>query len=89
MFDAGTRVRTRIQVSSGHTRLPSYLQCRSGVVVRALGEFPLPDERARDPEHPRLSELYTVQFDARDVWERPDEGTICADLFEEYLESAP
>ena len=89
MFDAGTRVRTRMQLSSGHTRLPSYLQCRSGVVVRALGEFPLPDQHVFFFYDTGMSEIYTVQFDACEVWERPDEGTICADLFEEYLESAP
>lgn len=86
-FEAGARVRTRRQRAEGHTRLPGYLQCKAGVVVQALGQFPLADDRAREPKNARFSELYTVCFASRDVWgDAEDDGTICADLFEEYLE---
>ncbi len=55
--------------------------------MQALGEFPLADDRAREPKNARFSELYTVCFASRDVWgDDVDTGTICADLFEEYLE---
>lgn len=87
-FETGARVRTRPQRSAGHTRLPAYLQCKSGVVIRALGAFPLADDRAADPEHARLSALYTVAFEARDLWSDASASRVHADLFEDYLEPA-
>ena len=87
-FEAGQRVRTKPQNPAGHTRLPGYLQQRRGTIVRALGRFPLADERAVTPATARSSALYTVRFEAEEVW--PDaawRGSICADLFEEYLEA--
>ncbi len=87
LFKPGAKVRTREQQPEGHTRLPRYLARKPATIVRTLGRFPLPDEAAIDPPKARKSELYTVEFDARDVWERADaHGRICADVFEEYLE---
>ena len=45
MFEAGARVRTRAK-RFGHTRLPGYLQQRSGRVVHVLGAFRFADEAA-------------------------------------------
>lgn len=87
-FEIGARVRTRPQRTAGHTRLPAYLQCKAGVVVHALGAFPLADERAADPPHAKLSLLYTIEFPAREIWSDTTAATIRADLFEEYLEPA-
>jgi hypothetical protein len=73
---------------SGHTRLPVYLRGRLGLVLNRIGTFPLSDVRAAgkpaDPEP-----LYTVLFDARDVWGRDADATqtLTADLFESYLEA--
>ncbi len=83
---AGTRVRTREQRNSGHTRLPQYLQNARGVVVMLLGAFPLPDDVAAHSSHPRKSALYTVAFPASAIFPESEAQTICADLFEEYLE---
>jgi nitrile hydratase len=87
-FAVGQRVRTKAQRQAGHTRLPGYLEKQRGTIVRALGRFAFADERASAPESARSSELYTVCFEASNVW--PDaqwSGSICADLFEEYLEA--
>lgn len=80
MFEPGARVRTREQRTSGHTRLPSYLQHRQGRIVRVLGEFRFADEAAQRGAGAPKQLLYTVQFEA-------DGHSICADLFESYLES--
>jgi nitrile hydratase len=85
-FETGAHVRTRAQRESGHTRLPAYLQCKPGVVVCVLGAYPLADERAADPARARLSPLYTVEFQARDIWNDSSAAIVHADLFEEYLE---
>ena len=84
----GTRIVTREQRTGGHTRLPFYLQQKPGVVATFLGTFPLPDDNARDPETARKSRLYTVTFDAGEVFGQEARGRICADLFEEYFEAA-
>ena len=86
-FDSGTRIRTKAQHIEGHTRLPSYLQRKPGVIIMSLGAFLLADENAVDSRHARKNELYTVEFEASDVWNDPQSaGAIRADLFEEYLE---
>jgi nitrile hydratase len=87
-FEPGARIRTRAQRPAGHTRLPAYLQRKNGVVRAILGEFPWPDENAHDGAHARLSRLYSIEFDAREIWGECGEGTISADLFEEYMENA-
>ena len=78
MFEAGERVRTRRQRADGHTRLPSYLQLRSGRIVHVLGSFRFADEAARGA-NAREEMLYTVEFE--------NNGSLVrADLFESYLE---
>jgi hypothetical protein len=64
------------------------LQCKPGTIVRALGAFPLADDRAENPRHAKLSALYTVEFRAQELWGDSSASTIHADLFEEYLEPA-
>jgi hypothetical protein len=89
-FEIGERVRTRAQNAAGHTRLPAYWQRKPGVVAKALGEFPLADERASGRGGAPEQRLYTVRFVARDVWpDAPAGDAIAADLFEAYLEPAP
>lgn len=85
-LSSGTAVRTRDQRHGGHTRLPRYLQNAHGVIVQLLGSFPLPDDVVENPKNARKSRLYTVAFPSSSIFEGDDAGTICADLFEEYLE---
>lgn len=80
MFEPGACVRTREQRTGGHTRLPRYLQQRRGRVVRVLGAFRFADEAAQHGTSASKQMLYTVQFEA-------DGHSVCADLFESYLES--
>lgn len=87
MFEAGEYVRTRVMNPDGHTRLPGYLRGRPGRIVNYAGTFLFSDLRARG-EPDVLQALYTVVFDARDVWGADAAGatSIAADLFESYLE---
>jgi Nitrile hydratase beta subunit len=79
MFDVGARVRTRGKRAHGHTRLPKYLEHRSGRVIRVLGAFRFADDAARLGVNAPEQMLYTVQFE--------DDGhSVNADLFESYLE---
>lgn len=86
LFGIGDRVRTRAR-GDGHTRLPRYLECRSGTVTAVIGEFVLPDAYVRDHRESRRDTLYTVAFSATNVFPDATAATICADLFETYLEA--
>jgi len=79
MFEIGARVRTREKRRDGHTRLPKYLERRSGCVVRVLGCFRFADDAAAGGGKAPEQMLYTVEF---------EQGghRVCADLFESYLE---
>ena len=89
MFAVGDRVRAKVMNPPGHTRLPAYLRGRPGRVVWTLGTLPFSDRRAAG-DAAAAQPAYTVSFATADVW-GPDGdpgGTICADLFESYLEPA-
>ncbi len=87
MFALGDRVRARVMNPPGHTRLPMYLRGRAGRVDFVLGTLPYPDERAAGVVSATQT-AYTVRFATADVWGDDGEphGSICADLFETYLE---
>jgi hypothetical protein len=87
MFAPGDRVRTRIANPAGHTRLPRYLSGRAGRIDAVLGTLPYPDRRAAGIVS-AAETAYTVRFENADVWGPDGEpgGSICADLFESYLE---
>jgi nitrile hydratase len=89
MFEIGDRVRTRAQRTGGHTRLPGYLQHKRGVIGGRLGEFAFADERAGGVRDARKEQLYTVAFEAREVWDSDASANdvVTADLFESYLEA--
>jgi nitrile hydratase subunit beta len=89
MFAIGERVRTRVMNPAGHTRLPAYLRGRPGRVVWILGTLPFSDLRAGG-DKAAAQPAYTVRFDTADVWGSDGDpgGSVCADLFESYLERA-
>ena len=89
MFQVGDCVRTRLMNPAGHTRLPVYLRGRTGRVERLLGTFPFSDRRAAG-DASAAEPAYTVRFATGDVWgaDGDGRGSICADLFESYLEGS-
>ncbi len=88
---AGTPVRVRSGDPRTHCRTPHYLRGKCGIVVRALGDYPNPEELAyHRPGMPALA-LYQVEFDSAQVWgDRLREAPyrIVADIFEHWLEPA-
>jgi nitrile hydratase subunit beta len=86
-FAVDDHVRVRGHRTAGHTRQPGYVTGKPGVVVAHLGSTAFPDahaigRRAR-PQH-----LYTVSFDASDLWGDAAEpaAEVRVDLYEAYLE---
>ena len=86
-YPAGTRVRVRAFDPDRHTRMPRYVRGQAGVVVAALGRWPLPDDSARDIEPSRVENCYAVRFSAADLWGSGDH-TVTVDLWESYLDRA-
>jgi nitrile hydratase len=90
-FEVGQRVRARQMHPTGHTRLPRYVRGHIGTVQAVRGVHVLPD---RHTAHPPTSEaeqgewLYTVVFDARDLWGAQADPTVrvSVDAWEPYLE---
>lgn len=88
-FAAGDAVRTSARASGRHTRLPGYAGEKRGVVAHVRRGFVYPDTNAHgegeQPQH-----LYTVRFEARELWGPGAEPrvSVCIDLFEPYLAAA-
>ena len=90
MFQPGDRVRTRVMSPRGHTRLPLYLRGRPGRIERVLGPLPFADARARG-DRTATDVAYTVRFASVDLWgaDADPHGSVCADLYDAYLEAFP
>ena len=67
-FAVGDRVRARNLHPAGHTRLPRYLRGHAGVVERVHGCHVFPDSRAARPAASDPQWLYSVCFEARELW---------------------
>jgi len=84
-FAPGDRVRAREVHPASHTRLPRYCRGKPGTVVAVHGAHVYPDANARGSESPQW--LYTVRFEARDLWGPDTTATaVHVDCFEPYLE---
>jgi nitrile hydratase len=92
-FEVGDRVRARNVHPAGHTRLPRYVRGHVGTVVLRHGAHVFPDAHAASTGGPPWDEapqwLYTVEFDARDLWGDGADATlrVSVDAWESYLEA--
>jgi nitrile hydratase len=85
-FAPGDQVRARSTDPEHHTRVPRYVRGHQGVVVEPQGAWPLADDGARGLSEPRVEQVYTVRFAARDLWGAGGHW-VTVDLWESYLES--
>jgi nitrile hydratase subunit beta len=87
-FAPGDAVRAKDHGVPGHTRLPAYARGRKGRIEASHGAHILPDASAQGAA--RAEPLYTVGFDAAELW--PEAAgrreRIFLDLWESYLERA-
>lgn len=84
-FAVGDRVLTRAGHVDHHTRLPAYAAGRVGTVEHVHGAHVFPDTNAHGlGEQPAW--LYTVVFDAADLWDDAAVGQrVSVDAWEPYL----
>jgi nitrile hydratase beta subunit len=89
MFKAGDRVRTRNINPAGHTRLPRYARCHTGIIEHVRGCHVFPDSltagKGEDPQW-----LYTVVFTGPELWGAGADPTVKVSIeaWEPYLERA-
>jgi nitrile hydratase len=87
-FKVGDAVRMFDGEVPHHTRLPRYVRGRRGVVERVHGAHVFADAHATGRgEQPHW--LYTVAFDARDLWPDAAHGVrVSVDAWEPYMDKA-
>ena len=89
-FAVGDRVVTRtIAAPSGHTRLPRYVQGKTGTVTHLHGGHVFPDANATGTgEAPEW--LYTVRFDGAELFgaEGDPASSVSVDAWDSYLSPA-
>jgi nitrile hydratase beta subunit len=88
-FRAGDRVRARNIHPRTHTRLPRYARGHVGVIERIQGCHVFPDSAAQG-EGEQAQWLYTVVFEARELWGADADPTlkVSIEAFESYLDPA-
>lgn len=87
-FKAGDIVVAKHHVAALHTRLPRYARGRSGRIAAVHGAFLVNDRVSAGDPTPDI--LYTVVFQARDIWgpEADPRDTLTLDLWDCHLEAA-
>ena len=73
----GQRLRVLPITGSGHSRVPGFLEGRTGTVVRDWGDFPNPEAGARGDAYAPLVPVYLMVFDPTLLW--PDAANASAD----------
>src|SRR5258708_5223955 len=85
-FAMGAAVRTRNLNLPTHTRLPRYCRDKPGTIVKNHGMHLFADTHAIGRDDPQW--LYTVRFDAADLWGPGTTGSaVFVDCWEPYLEA--
>jgi nitrile hydratase len=86
-FAVGDAVHTREMNPPTHTRLPRYCRGKPGTIATLHGAHVFPDTSARGlGEQPQW--LYTVRFEARDLWgDNTTASAVHVDCWEPYLEA--
>lgn len=87
-FQAGDRVRVKLDSVPGHIRMPGYIRGKTGVVVSESPAYPFPDAHAHGV--PSQDEpTYDVRFRSEDLWPGSAEPALVhVGVFQSYLERA-
>ena len=87
-YAVGDAVVAKRSVSSMHTRLPGYVRGRKGMIECCIGPEIFADASASGDI--RKEPLYTVRFEAAELWPEPEgqQASVQLDLWESYLEPA-
>ena len=86
VFALGDSVRVKSHGVPGHTRLPAYARGRRGRIEAYHGAHIFPDANAHGED--RAEPLYTVGFDAAELWPEAEgrRERVFLNMWESYLE---
>ncbi len=87
-FQPGDHVRVANLHPPGHRRTPFYIRGKVGVIERACGAFPNPEELGHGFDGLPRKELYRVRFRQQDLWADYHGGandTVDVDVYEHWL----
>ncbi len=73
-FATGDSVTVRRMFPLGHIRTPRYIMGQTGVISRAVAEFPNPEELAYGRKGLPKKMLYRVRFRQGDIWPASGSG---------------
>jgi hypothetical protein len=88
----GDRVQVVRTNPPGHRRTPFYIRGKEGVIERACGEFPNPEELGHGFDGLPKKQLYRVRFRQKDLWSNYRGGehdTVDVDVYEHWLIPSP
>ena len=88
MLAPGDLVRVAQTNPPGHRRTPFYVRGKQGVIERACGEFPNPEELGHGFDGLPKKQLYRVRFRQKDLWKDYRGGesdTVDVDVYEHWL----
>jgi nitrile hydratase len=85
-FGPGDTVRVRNAVTDGHTRVPRYLRRQTGHVERVACAWPNPEDSAASGVYGEPELVYTIVFDAAELFGSSADHVVSADLAESDLE---
>ncbi len=87
LFQVGDKVTTKENITSRHTRLPTYAKLKHGVIDRVHGTHVFADSSGTgEGENPQW--LYTVKFSSEELFGGVSRDHVYLDLWEPYLEAA-
>lgn len=89
MLAVGETVTVRAAFPPGHTRAPTYIRGRRGIVDSVMGRYPNPEELAYGRSGTPALALYRVRFRQRDLWTDYRGGagdTVVVDVYANWLE---
>lgn len=88
-FNAGDKVRIRVDYPAGHFRTPGYIQGKTGTVAGVHGAFRNPESLANGGDGLPKQYLYLVRFDQAHIWENYNaspQDKLLIDIYEHWLE---
>lgn len=85
-FNVGDKVKVKLFIAQGHTRVPQYVRGQTGVVQAYHGSHVLPDESSKG--NPVGMHLYNIAFRGSAIWGKKNTSTLHLDLWQTYLEKA-
>ncbi len=87
-FKTGDIVCVKNDFFTGHTRMPSYIRGKQGVVVGVSPTYPFPDASAHGVKA-EYESTYDVKFSSEDLWPNSNDiAFIHVSIFESYLNLA-